>query len=80
MNAEAYDLYLRSTAMSYDPLPNKQAIPMLQRATELDPSFARAWSALGLRSYYDYSYSDGGKRHSSCHRRRTTGPSSKRRT
>jgi TolB-like protein len=60
VNAEAYDLYLRSTAMSYDPLPNKQAIPMLQRATELDPSFARAWSALGLRSYYDYSYSDGG--------------------
>jgi tetratricopeptide (TPR) repeat protein len=46
--------------MSYDPLPNKQAIPMLQRATDLDPSFARAWSALGLRSYYDYSYSDGG--------------------
>ena len=60
VNAEAYDLYLRSTAMSYDPLPNKQAIPMLQRATDLDPSFARAWSALGLRSYYDYSYSDGG--------------------
>ncbi len=60
VNGEAYDLYLRSTAMSYDPLPNKQAIPMLQRATDLDPSFARAWSALGLRSYYDYSYSDGG--------------------
>jgi eukaryotic-like serine/threonine-protein kinase len=60
VNAEAYDLYLRSTAMSYDPLPNKQAIPMLERAVALDPGFARAWAALGLRSYYDYSYSDGG--------------------
>jgi eukaryotic-like serine/threonine-protein kinase len=61
VNAEAYDLYLRTTAMSYDPLPNKQAIPILQRATVLDPNFARAWSALGLRGYYDYSYSDGGE-------------------
>ena len=60
-NAEAYDLYLRSTAISYDPLPNKQAIPMLERAVELDPHFARAWAALGLRSNYDSSYSDGGK-------------------
>jgi tetratricopeptide (TPR) repeat protein len=61
VNAKAYDLYLRSTAMSYDPLPNKQAIPMLEQAVGLDASFARAWSALGLRSYYDYSYSDGGE-------------------
>jgi eukaryotic-like serine/threonine-protein kinase len=59
-NAEAYDLYLRSTAISFDEVPNKRAIPMLERATELDPRFARAWAALGLRSYYDYSYSDGG--------------------
>ena len=61
VNADAYALYLRTTAMSYDPLPNKQALPMLERAVQLDPSFARAWVALGLRSYYDYSYSDGGE-------------------
>ncbi len=61
VNAEAYDLYLRGTAVSYDPLPNKQALPMLERAVALDPGFARAWAALGLRSYYDYAYSDGGR-------------------
>jgi TolB-like protein len=61
VNATAYDLYLRSTAMSYDPLPNKRAIPMLEEAVALDASFARAWAALGLRTHYDYSYSDGGE-------------------
>jgi eukaryotic-like serine/threonine-protein kinase len=61
VNGKAYDLYLRSTALPYDPLPNKQAIPMLEQAVGLDATFARAWSALGLRSYYDYSYSGGGE-------------------
>jgi TolB-like protein len=61
VNADAYSLYLQTTAMSYDPLPNKQAIPMLERAVGMDPSFARAWASLGLRSYYDYSYSNGGE-------------------
>ncbi|HEX9305598.1 MAG TPA: serine/threonine-protein kinase, partial [Thermoanaerobaculia bacterium] len=45
-NPEAYDLYLRSTAFSREPAPNKEAIPLLERSVALDPSFAPAWSAL----------------------------------
>jgi len=60
-NPEAYDLYLRSISVPHDPLPNKEeAIPMLERAVGLDPSFAPAWTDLGLRYYYDSSYSGGG--------------------
>lgn len=59
-NPEAYDLYLRASAISRDPQPNKQAIAMLTRAVALDPAYAPAWNALGRREYYDGSYSDGG--------------------
>ena len=60
-NQEAFDLYLRSISVPHDPLPNKEeGIPMLERAVGLDPSFAPAWGALGLRYYYDASYSGGG--------------------
>ena len=59
-NPEAYDLFLRASAMSRDPLPNKQALAMLARAVKLDPSYAPAWNALGKREYYDGTYSDGG--------------------
>ena len=31
-NEEAYDLYLRSSAVPHDPAPNKQAIAMLERS------------------------------------------------
>jgi TolB-like protein/tRNA A-37 threonylcarbamoyl transferase component Bud32/Tfp pilus assembly protein PilF len=61
-NPEAYDLYLRNAAISSDPGPNKQAIPLLERSVELDPSYAPAWNALSLRYYNDGSYSDGGPR------------------
>ncbi|HTO86319.1 MAG TPA: protein kinase [Thermoanaerobaculia bacterium] len=60
-NPEAYDLYLRSTALPRDPEPNKQAIPMLERSVGLDPSYAPAWNELGKRYYYDGNYADGGK-------------------
>ena len=60
VSAEAYDLYLRSTARSNDPAPNKEAIGMLERAVELDPRFARGWAVLGLRRNYDYQYAGGG--------------------
>jgi hypothetical protein len=60
-NQEAFDLYLRSISVPHDPLPNKEeGIPMLERSVGLDPSFAPAWGALGLRYYYDASYSGGG--------------------
>ncbi|MFZ0300169.1 MAG: protein kinase [Candidatus Sulfotelmatobacter sp.] len=58
---EAYDLYLRSIAVSHDVAPNKDAIAMLERAVGIDPSYAPAWEALGLRYYFDASYGDGGK-------------------
>ena len=61
-NPEAYDLYLRSSAMSSDPAPNRQAIPLLERSVELDASYAPAWNALSLRYYNDGTYSDGGQR------------------
>jgi eukaryotic-like serine/threonine-protein kinase len=59
-NEEAYDLYLRSIALPHDPLPNKDAIAMLERAVGLDPSYAPAWGYLGVRYHYDAAYSNGG--------------------
>jgi serine/threonine protein kinase/tetratricopeptide (TPR) repeat protein len=60
-NEEAYDLYLRSLAMAHDPAPNREAIPMLERAVGLDATYAPAWTALGLRYYYDASYGGAGE-------------------
>jgi serine/threonine protein kinase/tetratricopeptide (TPR) repeat protein len=60
-NEEAYDLYLRSIALPHDALPNKDAIAMLERAVGMDPSYAPAWGALGLRYNYDSAYSNGGE-------------------
>jgi eukaryotic-like serine/threonine-protein kinase len=59
-NEEAYDLYLRSIALPHDPLPNKDAIAMLERAVGLDPKYAPAWGYLGVRYQYDGAYSNGG--------------------
>jgi serine/threonine protein kinase len=59
-NEEAYDLYLRSISMPHDPQPNKDAIVMLERAVGLDPTYAPAWSSLGIRYHYDAAYSNGG--------------------
>jgi len=60
-NEEAYDLYLRSLALSHDPGPNKEAIPMLERAVGLDPAYAPAWGNLGRRYYLDSQYGGGGE-------------------
>ena len=60
-NEEAYDLYLRSIALPHDPLPNKDAIAMLERAVGIDPTYGPAWEALGYRYYYDATYSNGGE-------------------
>jgi serine/threonine protein kinase len=60
-NEEAYDLYLRSISMPHDPLPNKDAIAMLERAVGLDPTYAPAWASLGIREHYDAAYSNGGE-------------------
>ena len=59
-NPEAYDLYLRSAGLSRDPLPNKDAIVLLEATVKLDDRYAQAWDALGKRYYYDAAYSNGG--------------------
>jgi Tfp pilus assembly protein PilF len=58
---QAYDLYLRSIAIPHDVAPTKGAIAMLERAVGLDPSYAPAWAALGMRYYYDATFGDGGE-------------------
>ena len=60
-NEAAYDIYLRSIAISHDPQPNKDAIAMLEQAVGMDPDYAPAWAALGLRYYYDAQYGGGGE-------------------
>jgi len=52
-------LYLRSSATGLDPLPNKEAIHLLDRSLDLDPGFAPAWLALALRLRFDNLLSDG---------------------
>ncbi|MGH9523515.1 MAG: protein kinase domain-containing protein, partial [Terriglobales bacterium] len=59
-NADAYDLYLRGSSLPHDPEPNSTAVTMLEHSVELDPNFAPAWDALGLRYYYDATYAAGG--------------------
>ncbi len=60
-NAEAYDLYLHALALPHDPGPNKDAIAVLQHVVQMDPDYAPAWGELGIRAYYDATYSDGGE-------------------
>ncbi len=57
---EAYEIFLRSLAISRDPAPTESAIEMLERAVELDPSFAPAWRELSNRHYYVGQYGGGG--------------------
>jgi tetratricopeptide (TPR) repeat protein len=59
---EAYDLYLHSLALPHDAGPNKDAIAVLEHVVETDPNYAPAWEELGLRSYYDADYSNGGEK------------------
>ncbi len=58
---EAYDLYLHSLALPHDAGPNKDAIAVLEHVVEMDPNYAPAWEELGVRSYYDADYSNGGE-------------------
>ncbi|HEV8253369.1 MAG TPA: protein kinase [Vicinamibacteria bacterium] len=60
-NAEAYDLFLRSAALSTDVAPTREAIPMLERSVALDPAYAPSWVALARRHYHDAEYGGGGE-------------------
>lgn len=59
-NKEAYELYLRSVALDWDPIPNRQGIALLRRSVLLDPSYAPAWGVLSLRYYRDARFGGGG--------------------
>jgi len=48
-------------ALSHDATPNRDAIKTLEHALELDPNYAPAWSEVGLRYYFDATYSTGGE-------------------
>jgi len=60
-NQKAYDLYLRTLALPREAAAIKEAISMLERSVALDPTYALAWSQLGLHYYWDSQYSDGGE-------------------
>lgn len=59
-DTEAYELYLRSLALSENGAPNTEAIEILEKVVAIDPSFAPAWSSLGLRYHTNGSYGHGG--------------------
>jgi len=59
-NEEAYELYLKSLALDWDPKPNKQGIELLRRTVLLDPNYAPAWGMLALRYYTDARFGGGG--------------------
>jgi eukaryotic-like serine/threonine-protein kinase len=61
VSEEAYDLYLRSLALSDDAGPNKEATALLERALGMDPGYAPAWGVLGERYYWDGTYGAGGE-------------------
>jgi serine/threonine protein kinase len=60
-NQQVYDYYLRSVAVAHDPVPNKEAIKMLEWAVGIDPDYAPAWEALGQRYYFDATFGEGGE-------------------
>ena len=47
--------------MPSDPLPNQQALQMLARSVELDPTYAPAWGAISNRSYHSARFGGGGE-------------------
>ena len=60
-NEEAYNLFLRSLAVPAAPAPNGEAIRMLERALELDPTYAPAWLALARRYYTETHFASGSR-------------------
>ena len=61
-NSAAYEMYLQSLAMSNDTEPNREGVALLEKAVELDPGYAPAWSQLAWRYALSYAYGGGGRR------------------
>ena len=58
-NSAAYDAYLKARQLR-DFGASAQAVPYLEQAVRLDPSFAVAWAELGSRRAFKYFESDSG--------------------
>jgi serine/threonine protein kinase len=48
-NEEAYNLYLRGQALSFDPESTRQGIELLNKSVAIDATYAPAWEALAGR-------------------------------
>ncbi len=59
-NEEAYELYLRSLALDWDPAPTRQAIELLRKSALLDGTYAPVWGQLSLRYYHASRFGGGG--------------------
>ena len=59
-NEEAYDLFLRATALGSDPADVKRAIQLLRKSLDLDSTYSPAWSWLAVHYRLEGWYSDGG--------------------
>src|SRR5919106_147661 len=60
-NEEAYDLVLRASALLFDLKSNRTAIQMLEKAVQLDPSYAPAWHVLSRAYSQEDHYTKGGR-------------------
>jgi DNA-binding winged helix-turn-helix (wHTH) protein/TolB-like protein len=60
-NERAFDLFLHSTMVPLDPVPNQMGIQKLEQSIALDSSYAPAWHQLAWRNYIDYQYGNGGQ-------------------
>jgi serine/threonine protein kinase/DNA-binding winged helix-turn-helix (wHTH) protein len=58
---EAYELYLRGTALAFDLNTIEQAIHLLERAVQVDPGYAQAWSALSVAYSREAHYTRHGR-------------------
>ena len=58
-NEQAYELYLRSSALPMEPRVNKQGLDMLERAVQLDGEYPPIWLALARRYYTEARYGSG---------------------
>src|SRR5262249_2918410 len=53
-NPEAYDLYLRGLSSEARSSPSVEAVGFYERAVQLDPDFALAWTRLSRQNAYLY--------------------------
>ncbi|HEX7295357.1 MAG TPA: winged helix-turn-helix domain-containing protein, partial [Pyrinomonadaceae bacterium] len=60
-NEEAYALFLRAVALTFDLKTNREAIAMLEKSVELDPEYAPSWHTLARAYSTDSHYTSDGR-------------------